>query len=201
MKKPRCDAPLNRLTEGNDDLREEIIARAAKEPHTDVRAWLRKQHGIKIGATAYYEWLRGQRMRKLVLDANSSAHAFREFVKAFDSDLSPQDVERIADLKFSLDAAGSGDAETYAKIQRLVLARRREAAEAKEHGDQMAVAEKRLVLSREHLQLKVKQLEAALEKTRKVAASVSRDLRAARLDKPTVERIRGAVLRIALGRK
>lgn len=197
-RKPRADAILSALPEL---ARDELYDRAQRERAKDLIPWLKAEHGLAIKPTALYEWLAGERQRRFIAGANNNARAFAEWARSFDSSLTPDEVERIADLKFAMDTAAGGDAKAYAAVTAIIQRRRELAAGQKAHADKMSIAERKLALDQEKLKLRVRELEGDLQRARKTAAKVSQDLGKEKLSTAAVARIRDAVMEIAMGRK
>jgi len=126
-KKPRADSKLKNLPE---NIQEGMwLLLHPSDPETkaytleDLGGHVFDSHGISVGLSTLSEWRAWYSLkRRMEAAAERADQARLELAK--DPNISPEDIERVAQTVFTAETLQSGDVESYVKLAALGLKRR-----------------------------------------------------------------------------
>lgn len=150
-RKPRSDSRLKSLL---TEEQREMVAAWAQAPkgagcagglaHAVER--LRAECGVKTSLSAVSEFLGWWRLQRRFGQASARALQVQELLKERDPGFSPEEIARLGEALFNVEAMEAEDARTYIALQQLRLDR--ESAESR-----ATIEREKLALSRRRLQL------------------------------------------------
>lgn len=129
-KKPRADSKLKNLPdhiqEGFWLLLNPSDADTKAYTLEDLGGHIHDEHNISVGLATLSEWRAWYSLkRRMEAAAERADQARLELAK--DPDITPQDIERVAQTVFTAETLQAGDVEAYVKLAKLNLARNKQA--------------------------------------------------------------------------
>ena len=123
-RKTRSDSKLKTLPE---DVQEELWLLmypddVDTEPcsQAESRAHLAAEYDVGSSASSFSEWHAWYSLKRRMLSATERAEQAR-FELAKDSDLSPDDIQKVAQAVFSAEALSQGDVKAYVQLAKIQL--------------------------------------------------------------------------------
>jgi len=108
-RKQNTNSPLYTMSE---DRAAEVADYARTHSLSETVAWLAND-GLKTSHTSLSRWLHRWTLQQRLLEAESSANEFRDWLAHSFPNLSEKELDRRAGLMFQFKAVKSGDAKTY----------------------------------------------------------------------------------------
>jgi hypothetical protein len=154
--KPRSDSKLKTLPE---DRQAQIVA-WSKEPKTDEHpgglAYAQEQlaaDGIRVALSTLSEFCSWYALNQRFARASSRADQVADLLRQQNPNMDPEQVRRLAQSVFTMEALDAGDAETFVSLEHLKLAQDSARTKAEIDREKLAIAKQRLLLDRARQQL------------------------------------------------
>jgi hypothetical protein len=168
MRKAHPSAKIKTLPE---DLQQKIYEQCLTAKYADVIEWLKDELKIIISDSSLSEWFGYYRRKLEIAEAESEAREIEELLKTPGLQLSPEQLSGIGNAIFINRATKTGDAKTFVQVASVIQRNNELRSNQQEHADKMSLAERKLEVKKQELELAQRKV-AVLEKRINKAAHV-----------------------------
>lgn len=147
--KPRSDSKLKTLPE---ERQEQIVAWARTqktEDHPGGLAYAREQlaaDGLKVSMSTLSEFVSWYALQQRFAKAASRANQVADLLRQRNPEMQPEQVRKLAQSIFTLEALDSGDAETFVNLEHLKLKQESAKTKAEFEREKIEISKRKLSL-------------------------------------------------------